>query len=541
MTIACMNAALRLRMLVPRDIYQAIVGSGFVVGYVFLDWASYIHPLYGLNITAWNPALALGLLFMLRFGLPAVAPLFIAILIAEAWVRGLPLSVPATMGLSLLLTAGYAAMAMLLRRYFPGGRILDDRRDLLIWIGIVVAGTFVTNAVFVAVASIAGIIPATGRADALVRLWIGDGVGILVSMPLLWMLSDARGRALLRTAAFRLETAAHVLLVLVTLWIAFRIGAGADFKYFYVLFLPIVWAASRQGFAGAVISAALVQTGIILAVQQLGYQAATVLEVQLLAAALALVGFFVGLVIDGHRRMSTELRHTLRLAAAGEMAGALAHELNQPLTAISAYGKACQKLIEQADPSGRLPEVIGRMVSESFRAADILRRLRDFFRTGATRLELLRLDDLIAAATTPFEERARRDDVILTVRPVPDGGLLADRTQIEVVLRNLLSNAFEAISTDANQPRWVSVAVESQGSERVCISVEDSGSGISGADTARIFEPFQSDKSSGLGLGLAISRAIVEAHGGQLWAEVADHGIFKLILPLQQGTADGNE
>lgn len=527
-------------MLVPRDLSKVAVGIGFVVGYVFLDWASYIHPLYGLNITPWNPALALGLLLLLRVGPLGVIPLFIAILLAEAWVRGLPMSVPATTGLSLLLTGGYTAMGMLLRRYFPAGRIFEDRRDLLIWVGIVVVGALVTNLAFVGAASIAGAIPASGRADALVRLWIGDGVGILVSMPLLWMLSDARGRALLRSATFHWETVGYVLLVLATLWIAFGVGAGADFKYFYVLFLPIVWAASRQGLPGAVVGAALVQTGIIVAVQQLGFQAATVLEIQMLAVALALVGFFVGLVVDEHRRISSELRHTLRLAAAGEMAGALAHELNQPLTAISAYGKACQQLIQQADTSGRLPDVIGRMVAESFRAAEILRRLRDFFRTGATRLESLRVSDLIASATAPFEERARRDGISFKVPSVADGRLLADRTQLEVVLRNLLSNAFDAVTARSSEPRWVVVAVGNEGGQRLRINVEDSGSGIVGLDAARIFEPFHSDKSSGLGLGLAISRAIVDAHGGQLWAEVADHGLFTLILPLEQGAGDGD-
>lgn len=539
MTIKLMSAALRVRTMVPRDLSELGIGVALIVGYVLLDWASYIHPLYSLNITPWNPALALGLLFLLRFGLSGAVPLFIAILIAEAWVRGIPTSPSVTIGLSLLLTGGYTAMGLALRRNFHDGRMLEDRRDLLIWAGIVVTGTLVTSLVFVWAASLGGAIPPEGRAEAFIRFWIGDGVGALVSMPLLWMLSDARGRALLRAATLRWETGAYVLLTIAALWVAFGMGAGADFKYFYVLFLPVVVAASRQGLPGAVLSAALVQAGIIAAVQWLGYQAATILEIQMLAVALALVGFFVGLVIDEHRRMSSELRQSLRLAAAGEMAGALAHELNQPLTAISAYGRACQQLLEQGDASGRLPDAIGRMVSESFRAADVLRGLRDFFRTGALRLEAVRMPEVLASVTASFEERARNEQIILSVGPIADDLLLADRRQLEIVLRNMLSNAFDAVAASSSGLRWVRVTAGNEGGHRLCLTVEDSGSGIRGPNATRIFEPFHSEKSSGLGLGLAISRAIVEAHGGNLWAEVASHGVFKLVLPLEQGVTDG--
>lgn len=538
MTIAAVSAALRLRAIVPRDFLEIAVGAGLIVGYVLLDWASYIHPLYGLNITPWNPALALGLLFLLRFGLSGAVPLFIAILIAEAWVRGVPMSALATMGLSLLLTGGYTAMGMLLRRYFRNGRIFEDRRDLSIWAGIVMTGTLVTSLAFVSAVSLGGAIPPEGRAEAFIRFWIGDGVGVLVSMPLLWMLADGRDRALLRAATLHWETGVYVLLTIAAIWTAFGMGASAHFKYFYVLFLPVVLAASRQGLPGAVVSAALVQAGIIVAVQRLGYQAATILEIQMLAVALALVGFFVGVVIDEHRRMSSELRQSLRLAAAGEMAGALAHELNQPLTAISAYGRACGQLLKEGDTSGRLPDVIGRMMSESFRAADVLRRLRDFFRTGTLRLEVVQVAEVVSGLRASFEERARNEQVILVVTPIAEGQLLADRTQLGIVLRNLLSNAFDAVAAQPVGQRWVRVRADNEGGHRLCLTVEDSGAGISGPNATRIFEAFHSEKSSGLGLGLAISRAIVEAHGGNLWAEVADHGVFKLILPLEQGVID---
>lgn len=529
-----MSTALARYVGTRKSLSEVGVGVAIVISYVLLDWASYIHPLYGLNITPWSPAVAIGLLAVLRFGYRGALPLFAAILLAEAWVRGFEKPPAEIVTFALVLTAGYSAMGLLLRHRFSDGRIFEDREGFVFWIGVVALGAFGTSIAFVTTASLFGVIPDSGWSNALTRFWIGDVAGILVSMPLLWMLVDARGRAVLRTATLRWETVGYVALTAATTWVAFGLGAKADFKYFYVLFLPIVWAAARQGFAGAVVSAALVQAGIIVAVLSQAYKAGTVLEIQLLALALALVGFFVGLMVDEHRRTSSELRQTLRLAAAGEMAGALAHELNQPLTAISAYGRACLDLLQRGDTGTRLSDVIGRMVTESFRAAEVLRRLRDFFRTGTMRLESLSVREIVDGAVKPFEERAKQERVVMTVTEVLDRALLADRIQLEIAMRNLLSNAFDAVAARRGDARWVRVSAVSDGGQRVCIAIEDSGVGVGAADAARIFDPFYSKKSSGLGLGLAISRSIVEAHGGKLWAEAANHGIFKLLLPLDR-------
>lgn len=504
-----------------------------LAGYVVLDWASYFHPLHGLNITPWNPAPALGLVFMLRFGRNAAPPLALTIVIADAWVRDLSAPLPISIGLSALLTLGYWAIAETLRHRLTRGGIFGDRRELLEWAGIVAIGTLVTSLAFVFALSQVGLIPDGGVPEALVRYWVGDGVGILISMPILWMLLDQSGRAQLRATVPTWESLGHLLATVLALWVAFDVGAAADFKYFYVLFLPIAWAAARQGIAGAVVSAALIQLGIIGAVQLLGVSAVTVLEIQTLAVVLVMSGFFIGVVVDEKQRVSAELRQTLRLAAAGEMAGALAHELNQPLTALSAYGTACEQLLAQGDTGERLRDTIRRMVAESFRAADVVRRLRDFFRTGATRLEAIELGALLDTAASAFAARAQQHGVELSVDFALPCVLLADRLQLEVVLRNLLSNAFDAATDQPAGHRRVRLSAEPDGAGRVCICVEDSGPGLSGATAARLFKAFQSSKAAGLGLGLVISRAIAEAHGGSLWAEVTDHGLFKLVLPTE--------
>ncbi len=125
-----------------------------LAGYVALDWASYIHPLHGLNITPWSPAPALGLVFLLRFGRNAAPPLALAILAADAWVRSLPVSPAFSVALAVVLTLAYWAIAEVLRRRLARGGIFSDRRGLLEWASLVIAGTFLNSLLFVSLLSL---------------------------------------------------------------------------------------------------------------------------------------------------------------------------------------------------------------------------------------------------------------------------------------------------------------------------------------------------------------------------------------------------
>ena len=331
----------------PRIGWQDVLT--LLLGYVVLDWASYVYPLHGLNITPWNPAPALGLLYLLRFGRYAALPLALAIFFADAWVRGFPVSLFASVCLAVVLTFGYWAIAEILRRRLSSRSAFEDRQGLFTWTSIIAVGIFINSAVYIAMLTLGGLIPLAAVREAFVRYWVGDFVGVLVSMPFFWMLLDERGNAQLRTIVATWESLAYLVAIATALWIAFGFGSAADFKYFYVLFLPVMWAATRQGLPGAVLSVSAVQAGVIGSVLWLEISAITVLEIQSLAVVLALSGFFIGVVVDEKQRVSAELRQTLRLAAAGEMAGALAHELNQPLTALSAYGSACKLLLERGE------------------------------------------------------------------------------------------------------------------------------------------------------------------------------------------------
>jgi signal transduction histidine kinase len=180
-----------------------------------------------------------------------------------------------------------------------------------------------------------------------------------------------------------------------------------------------------------------------------------------------------------------------------------------------------------AGRSAELGAVIERMLAEAQRASEVVRRLRDFFREGRTRLERVPVAELL--------ESVRREARIDALRVEEERGLpdvLVDRLQIELVLRNLVKNAAEAID-GAPGKGMIALSARRHDLQHVSIVVVDNGPGIPAAARERVFEPFVSGKPSGMGLGLAVSRAIAEAHGGTLDAMPGPHGEFRLVLPVE--------
>jgi signal transduction histidine kinase len=354
------------------------------------------------------------------------------------------------------------------------------------------------------------------------------------------MAADSGRRAQIQAMFTRKETLLQGAVIGLAVWIALGQGESRQFEFFYLLFLPLIWVAARHGMVGAAVAAAVIQTGVIVAVQLVGQPALTVFELQSLLLALALTGYFLGVTVDERERASEELRHSLRLAAAGEMAAALAHELNQPLTALANYAKAAQLLLEAPEQDRqRLSDTLRKLVAESKRAADVVRRLRDFFRTGSTRLEDVAIVELAGRVVDSLRTRAADKQVVL--RCVAYGSvpvLLADPLELEVVLRNLLTNAMDAVVNASPETRTVVLDIGVDSTGDITVTVSDNGPGIAREEAERLFEPFLTTKATGMGMGLAISRAIIETHGGRLWIEPGSQGVVRFTLPAH-GASDG--
>jgi two-component system sensor kinase FixL len=218
------------------------------------------------------------------------------------------------------------------------------------------------------------------------------------------------------------------------------------------------------------------------------------------------------------RQHQAELAHVSRVSLAGEMAGALAHELSQPLTAIAAYARGCLRLLAQRAPEpAMLHEGVSEIVQQAERAGDVLGRLREFVRGGAYRRAFIEVSPLIEAAVSLARVEATQNQVEIDVQIAPDlPPVFVDHIQIEQVLLNLLRNAIEAIATASNQQRLIRVEARRKSSRAIEIAVADTGPGVTRELINRLFEPFVTTKPLGMGLGLAISRSIIESHGGTL-------------------------
>ena len=241
------------------------------------------------------------------------------------------------------------------------------------------------------------------------------------------------------------------------------------------------------------------------------------------------------------RQHQAELAHVSRLSLAGEMAAGLAHELSQPLTAIIAYTRGCLRLLAGTVPEpALLHEGMAEVVQQAERAGDVLDRLREFVRGGEFRRALIEIKPVIDAAVNLVHSEAMQRDVEIKAKIDPSLPIvLADPVQIEQVLLNLLRNAMDAMEAANTEGRSIIVEAWRPGQYDVEISVADSGPGVAYEMIDTIFEPFVTTKPLGMGMGLSISRAIIEAHGGQLrLARRSRSGaIFILTLPTAETEA----
>jgi two-component system sensor kinase FixL len=235
------------------------------------------------------------------------------------------------------------------------------------------------------------------------------------------------------------------------------------------------------------------------------------------------------------KELQSELTHMSRYTALGEMASTLAHEINQPLTAISNYLKGCQRLLGRADSPdpALLRDALGKAADQALRAGQIIRRLREFVARGESERRIENLPKLIEDASTLALLGAREGGIEVAFRLDPAAEtVLADRIQIQQVLVNLIRNAIEAM-LEAPPPRRLQIATSRGADGLVEIEVADSGPGLAPEVMRSLFQPFVTTKRKGMGLGLSICRTIVEAHGGKIGVAAPAEGsgtVFRFTL-----------
>jgi two-component system sensor kinase FixL len=261
--------------------------------------------------------------------------------------------------------------------------------------------------------------------------------------------------------------------------------------------------------------------------------------------------FFTGFIRDLTERQKTEARlqelqselvHISRLTAMGEMASTLAHEINQPLSAISNYLKGSQRLLEGApdERSAAMRDALSKAVDQAMRAGQIIRRLRDFVSRGESERRVENIIKLVEEASALALVGVKDSGIRVTFQFDPSVELvLADRVQIQQVVLNLIRNAMDAMAE--TKVRDLVVSVMPAGDNLVRVSVADTGPGIAPEIADQLFQPFITTKRNGMGVGLSISRTIVQAHGGRIWVESNPVGgtIFHFTLTaVSEGDVD---
>jgi two-component system sensor histidine kinase DctS len=234
------------------------------------------------------------------------------------------------------------------------------------------------------------------------------------------------------------------------------------------------------------------------------------------------------------RQQQEKLQFTARLVTMGEMASTLAHEINQPLSAISSYTTGCLNRLEAGDlPRDELREALGKLASQAQRAGHVIRRIYDFVRRSEPQRAPCDVNAIVEDAIGLIEGDARKRGARIALdlaEALPQ--VRADRVMLEQVLLNLMRNGIDAMQATPLADRQLVVRTVAA-DDGIAVSVADRGSGIAQEAAERLFEPFFSTKPEGMGMGLNICRSIVESHKGRLWVEAnpEDGSIFRFTLP----------
>jgi PAS domain S-box-containing protein len=236
------------------------------------------------------------------------------------------------------------------------------------------------------------------------------------------------------------------------------------------------------------------------------------------------------------RELRGQMTHMTRVTTMGELAGALAHEINQPLAAIMSNAQAARRFLEAKDPDiEELEEILTDIADDTTRASEVIMRLRTMMTGSKGAVETLSINNVIQEVLPLMHRDAEGRKVSMDLDMSPDLPLVSgDKIQLQQVLLNLMLNGFDAMMELAPEDRVLTIRTSQEDETNIQVAVQDVGSGIETGELNQIFDPFFTTKSQGMGLGLSINRTIIQAHGGRLWAENnRDQGAtFYFTLPI---------
>ena len=415
----------------------------------------------------------------------------------------------------------------------------------VVWLLLIAAaGTLATACAVVAVLMIMQELPPALIAPSIRHFFIGDLTGIIGLLPALLTIPKAWDRWKEVSPVARIVDLGIFALGLgFALSVIFGVAPPQELEFFYLLLPPVVWIGVRHGLPWCALAILVIQFALISILTLLDYPPADFLAFQVLSLVVAATGLILGATVTERQRAERSLRQqqadfsrVARLTTAGALGAAVVHEISQPLATVATYAHACRRLLV-SEPANLelLDRTMANVESEIRRAGNIVERLRDFLGKSEPRWCSIDLAETTRKVVSVLGDEARTHRAIVRIEAHPLPRIAADHIQIEQVLVNVIRNAIEAVADCINRERWVQIRLRRIDGE-VQVEVEDNGPGVSLDIAQHLFEPFETSKLRGMGLGLSLSREMIKAHGGSLeWdATVAVGARFVLRLPCHR-------
>ena len=504
----------------------------YLLAYLGLHWVSnvFVYPEFG--VTPWDPKTGLSFLLAALLG-PVSLPIMLATTSIGQYFTT-PYSDPVLIFARALL---FAAVYTLAGVSFARASARDRQGSIsqiskLLLIGTIAAVFY--GILIVALIAWVNRMPSPWLLSAIATSAAGDLIGTITVVPLFiaWRLMEARR---LSNPRFMLPAGIIALAIFVASFVVFGVDSIDQFKFFYLLLLPIVASALRYGFVGAALSIIATDLCMMAILYVRDYAPGTATELQILMITLSATGLLLGAVVSERSRLSdelieshqklndaqTRLLHASRVLLVNEMASAVAHEINQPLSAICNFIRAVQRLLAEKDVDrDKVDSLVNAAVTQVDVASTIINDTRQLVKRDADDTSVASLADSVELCTRLLQGELRKASAEVVQHVGTDIHVHIPPVKLQQVLLNLLRNAIEAI--EDRSPATIEISTSLVGPSMVETAIRDSGQGFSDDIRPELFRPFATSKESGLGLGLNLSRTIVEDHGGELW--ISDFG-----------------
>lgn len=514
-------------------------GAVFIAVYFAFNLLTEWHDFSRLGITLWSPDDGLALALLIES--VAFAPFVFlgAVLVDLSIAGGGDRSIGVTASAELSLTIAYVSMALILRNALKFNMRQFRLPDVVALLLFIPAGTALSSFIYCAVLYLGGGLSTNKLFVAMVHCWIGAALGIITIVPAVTAVFAYLSTPRWRWSGHTLFTV-FIFVLGMCLGFAALVGVGERLHYlFNLLFLPISWVAMREGYAGVALALVTIQLALAAITAFIGYDTTDFAILQLLMLVLSITGLLLGAVTterqDAALRLREQQRELTRMASdarAGAMGMALAHEVSQPLSTVAAYVHAARRLLQSSVASEPVMDALVTAEAEAQRAREVLERVRDFVSNGNLNLNALDVSGLAERIGALCREEAASRGVQVEVESI---GLIplarADGVQIQQVLVNLAANAIDAASERQDGRGHVIIRVAACATA-ITIQVEDNGRGVAPELADNMFDAYQTTKPRGMGLGLHLSRRIVQGHAGRLWWEPIKTGGARFVVEL---------